>query len=122
MSSEDEIKATSTETLATSSTKSSADSEENAALISSQDMMLGMRTILEQIGTFIFIKDIAGRYTYVNKSVQELFDKPYEEIIGQDDSHFFDLHRSDELMRNDRCVIEQGKTVEKEEKTIIKLY
>jgi diguanylate cyclase (GGDEF)-like protein/PAS domain S-box-containing protein len=120
MSSEDEIKAPPTETSATSSTKSSGDSEENAELISSQEIILGMKTILDKVGTFIFIKDIAGRYTYVNKRVQELFEKPYEEIIGQDDSHFFDLHRSDELMRNDRCVIEQGKTVEKEEKTIIK--
>lgn len=120
MSSEDEIKATPTEAFAVSSTESRPNSEVSAALISSQDIMLGMQTILEQIGTFIFIKDIAGRYTYVNQSVQDLFDVPYEDIIGQDDSHFFDLHRSDELMRNDRCVIEQGITIDKEEKTIIK--
>ena len=120
MPSKDKINTAPTEALAASSAGSRPNSKASAALISSQDLMLGMQTILEQIGTFIFIKDIAGRYTYVNQSVQDLFDIPYEDIIGQDDSHFFDLHRSDELMRNDRCVIEQGKTIEKEEKNIIK--
>ena len=120
MSSEDEIKATPTETLAASSTKSREDSETNAALISSQDIILGMKTILDKVGTYIFIKDTAGRYTYVNQSVQDLFDASYEDIIGQDDSHFFDLNRSNELMRNDRCVIEQGKTIEREERTFVK--
>lgn len=120
MSSEDETNTTPIEALAASPTGFRPNSEASAALISSQDLILGMQTILEQTGTFIFIKDTAGRYTYVNQSVQDLFDVPYEDIIGQDDGHFFDLHRSNELMRNDRCVIEHGETIEKEEKTIIK--
>lgn len=120
MSSEDKLKTTAAKELAASSTKSNPSTETNSALNSSPDIILGMQTILEQIGTYIFIKDTAGRYIYVNQCVQELFDAPYEDIIGQDDSHFFDLNLSDELMRNDRCVIEQGKTIQREEKNIVK--
>ena len=120
MSSEDELITPSTEALAASSTKSRPNAETDTASTSPQDIILGMQTILDQIGTYIFIKDTAGRYIYVNQSVQELFDTPYENIIGQDDSHFFDLNLSDELMRNDRCVIEQGKTIQREEKNIVK--
>lgn len=113
MSSEDKLKtSTAAEAFAASSTKN--------APSPSPDIIFGMQTILEQVGAYIFIKDLAGRYTYVNQSVQELFGTSYEDIIGRDDSHFFDLDLSDELMRNDRCVIEQKKTIQKEEKTIVK--
>lgn len=106
MSSEDKLKTTTAEALAASSTISKSNPETNTALSSSPDIILGMQTILEHVGAYIFIKDLAGRYTYVNQSVQELFGASFEDIIGQDDSHFFDLNLSDELMRNDRCVIE----------------
>lgn len=120
MSSEDKLKTTTVEAFAASSTKSKPNLETNTALSSSPDIILGMQTILEHVGAYIFIKDLAGRYTYVNQSVQELFGASFEDIIGQDDSHFFDLNLSDELMRNDRCVIEHEQTIQKEEKTIVK--
>ncbi|SES89966.1 PAS domain S-box-containing protein/diguanylate cyclase (GGDEF) domain-containing protein [Nitrosomonas marina] len=88
--------------------------------IPSMDLISGMETILDQNSTYIFIKDIAGRYIFVNRAVKELFNKPLEEIIGFDDSHFFDLGVSNELMLNDRHVIEQGETIEREEKTFVK--
>lgn len=84
------------------------------------DLISGMETILDQNNTYIFIKDIAGRYIFVNRAVQALFNKPLEEIIGYDDSHFFDLGLSNELMLNDRQVMEHGETIEREEKNIVK--
>lgn len=120
MSSEDKLKITAAEASAASSTKPKPYPERNTALSSSPNIILGIQTILEHVGAYIFIKDLAGRYTYVNQSVQELFGASFEDIIGQDDSHFFDLNLSDELMRNDRCVIEHEQTIQKEEKTIVK--
>ncbi|SER06491.1 PAS domain S-box-containing protein/diguanylate cyclase (GGDEF) domain-containing protein [Nitrosomonas sp. Nm51] len=84
------------------------------------DLISGMETILDQNNTYIFIKDTAGRYIFVNRAVKELFNKPLEEIIGYDDSQFFDLGLSNELMLNDRHVMEHGETIEREEKNIVK--
>ena len=60
MSSKDEIRTTPIEVLAVSSTKPRTNSKENAALTSSQDFILGMQTILDQTGAYIFMKDAAG--------------------------------------------------------------
>jgi diguanylate cyclase (GGDEF)-like protein/PAS domain S-box-containing protein len=120
MSSEDEIKITVTETLAVPSTKYQPSSEVSAALTLPQDLILGLQAILDEIGIYIFIKDMVGRYTYVNQSVQNLFNTSLKDIIGRDDSHFFDLKLSNESMLNDRRVIEQGETIEQEERVIVK--
>jgi diguanylate cyclase (GGDEF)-like protein/PAS domain S-box-containing protein len=85
-----------------------------------QSLLIELRALLDQIGTYIFTKDTAGRYTYVNHKVQELFADTYENIIGKDDSHFFDLELANELLINDRLVIDHGKTIEQEERTIVK--
>lgn len=83
-------------------------------------MMIGFRTVLDQTGTYIFIKDTAGCYTYVNKMTQDLFGLKLEEIVGLDDSHFFDLTHATELLTNDRLVMDLGETIEREETNIIK--
>lgn len=61
-----------------------------------------------------------GRYVYVNKNVQTLFGTLSENIVGRDDSHFFDLKITNELIANDRRVIDYGETIEKEEINAIK--
>ncbi len=89
-------------------------------IASLQEMIIGFKTVLDQTGTYIFTKDTAGRYTYVNQMTLDLFGASFEEIIGQDDSHFFDLTLVNELRVNDRLVIDFGKTIEREETNIIK--
>jgi diguanylate cyclase (GGDEF)-like protein/PAS domain S-box-containing protein len=76
--------------------------------------------ILDQLCTFIYTKDTLGRYTFANKAVCELFGLPLEEIIGKDDSSFFDLERSNELRLNDRKVLDRGETVRCEELSVVK--
>ena len=103
-------------TIAKRSSKSVAGSD-TAAL---QDMIIGLRTVLDQTGTYIFTKDTAGRYTYVNQMTQDLFGASFEDIVGRDDSHFFDLALANELRLNDRFVIDFGETIEREETNIVK--
>ena len=88
--------------------------------VSMLDLVIGLSTVLDQTGAYIFTKDCAGCYTYVNRKVQELFGATAENIIGKDDSHFFDLERTNELRINDRLVIDQGETLEREEINIVK--
>ena len=83
-----------------------------------RDLLRGMQTVIDQIGAYIFTKDASGRYLYVNEQVRQLFGVPVEQIIGRDDSHFFDLEQSDELLANDRRVLREGCTLQKEERNI----
>ncbi len=80
----------------------------------------GLRTLLDSLGTYIFTKDAKGRYTYVNSHVCALFQLPAEAIIGKDDYAFFDLDILDDLIQNDRLVLELGQTVEREETNLIR--
>tara|TARA_R110001592_G_scaffold186150_13_gene430461 strand:+ start:1946 stop:3253 length:1308 start_codon:yes stop_codon:yes gene_type:complete len=76
--------------------------------------------VLNNVGTCIFTKDIHGCYTYVNQAVLDLFNINSTDIIGFDDSHFFDLALSQQLKENDRKVIKEAITVENEETNFIK--
>jgi len=77
-----------------------------------------LRTILDNVGAFVYAKDLDGRYTFVNEMVQTLFGLPLEEILGQTDDQFFDLTASNDLLINDRLVLNQGQRVEAEENNV----
>ncbi|GHF99024.1 sensor domain-containing diguanylate cyclase [Thalassotalea marina] len=76
--------------------------------------------ILNTVGAFIYAKDLAGRYTYANQLVLDLFGQTQEQVIGKDDSHFFDLALNKGLTDNDQRVMQQGQVVEVEESNILK--
>ena len=86
----------------------------------SDELILGLSTAIDQTGSYIFVKDMAGRYTYVNHIVQELFNAKYEDIIGKDDSHFFNIEFANETRLIDRRVLDQGESIEQEEIAVIK--
>ena len=85
---------------------------------SQQDLVLGLLTAIDQTGSYIFMKDLAGRYIYVNQKVQELFNAKFDDIVGKDDSHFFNLELANGFLINDRRVLDQGETLEQEEMTV----
>ncbi|PAU81108.1 diguanylate cyclase [Halovibrio salipaludis] len=78
-----------------------------------------LKATVDSIGSFIFMKDRHGRYTYANQRVQALFGLPMHAILGQDDSAFFCLDASRDLSENDTQVLVHGRTVEKEERNVI---
>lgn len=78
-----------------------------------------LHATLDHIGAYVFMKDLQGRYTFVNEKVRTLFAYPLDEIIGSDDRKFFSLDQSDDIMVNDRKVMREGLVVETEEKNII---
>lgn len=80
----------------------------------------GIRSVLDEVGAYVFTKDLDGRYTYANHLVLGLFGCSLDAVIGKDDSHFFDLASSGELRENDRLVLEQGQIIEREELNFIK--
>jgi len=78
------------------------------------------KDIIDETNAYIFTKDTKGCYTFANKLVLELFNIPLEELVGKDDSSFFDLEISNELKKNDELVMKNGQSIEKEELNIVK--
>ena len=76
--------------------------------------------VLDSIDSFIYTKNLSGQYTYANQAVLDLFEKNLAEVVGFDDSHFFDLALSKKLKINDRIVMDQAIRVESEESNFIK--
>jgi len=77
------------------------------------------RTILSNVGAYIYVKDTHYRYTYVNNKVCALFGFQENEIVGKDDTSFFSTTSVEEIMRSDRRVIEEGETVTREETDLV---
>lgn len=76
--------------------------------------------IMDNIGAYVFTKDLNHKFTYVNSLVRDLFNCPMDEIIGFDDSKFFSAESLASIRKADRFVLEEGKTIESEEKNILK--
>lgn len=89
-------------------------------LVNQSSELLSLRAILDKVGAYIFSKDLDGKYTYANSLVCELFGEDACDIIGKDDSHFFDLDASNDIAVNDQRVMEQGITIQQEEVTFVK--
>jgi len=47
------------------------------------------KQLLDETEAYIYTKDMSGRYTYVNKLMQDLLGKTLEEIIGKRYDDFF---------------------------------
>ncbi|MGR1182438.1 sensor domain-containing diguanylate cyclase [Aeromonas veronii] len=78
------------------------------------------KAIFNETDAYMFTKDLAGRYTYANQAVLDLFGCTLAELQGQDDRAFFDLEFSDTIQRNDRLVLEQQLAIAQEEINYLK--
>lgn len=74
-----------------------------------------LSTILDNINSHVFLKDTEGRYLFANRYTCEMFGAPLEEVVGQTDARFFDAESLDQIRRNDRMVLDEGKVVRTEE-------
>ncbi|WP_430461324.1 sensor domain-containing protein [Thalassolituus sp. LLYu03] len=79
------------------------------------DISQGLSTLFNSLDTYVFIKDPQGCYVYVNQAVCELFRRPLADILGKDDSHFFNTDFAD-IQSNDRKVLGSQIEVQDEEK------
>ena len=76
-----------------------------------------LATILDSVDSYIFIKGRDYAYQYANRKVCELFGRPLADIVGHDDSLFFDAASCAQIRENDRRVIEHGESISREELT-----
>jgi diguanylate cyclase (GGDEF)-like protein/PAS domain S-box-containing protein len=71
--------------------------------------------ILENVSACIYLKDAQGRYLFANRLLRERFAAPMEEIVGYDDSKFFDADTAASMRKDDLRVLQEGATLEAEE-------
>lgn len=78
-----------------------------------------LNTILDSVEAYIYIKDPALRYQYVNRRVSELLGLPREQIIGKTDEELLARPAATELQAHDRQVLQEGKRYAGEEFNIV---
>ncbi|XZG69095.1 sensor domain-containing diguanylate cyclase [Chitinibacteraceae bacterium HSL-7] len=79
-----------------------------------------LQQVLDEVGAYVFTKDMDGRYTYANRLVLELLGLTLDDIVGSTDEAFFDLERAGGLRVNDRLVLDEGQTIEREEENVLR--
>ncbi len=75
-------------------------------------------TILDNVSACIYLKDIEGRYLYANRPVRELFKCSLDELVGNDDSRFFDAATVEQIRQNDARALRDGETIRTEEDNV----
>lgn len=74
-----------------------------------------LRILIESSTEAIFIKDIQGKYLFVNSASARILGKPSAEIVGKDDREFLPLETARKIMENDRRILSSGQSESMEE-------
>jgi PAS domain S-box-containing protein len=73
-----------------------------------------LSAMVEGISDTVFVKDVEGRYLFINAAGAQAVGKPAAEIVGQDDYRFFPGETADRLAQIDRDVISRRESIESE--------
>lgn len=74
-----------------------------------------LNQVLENIDSYVYIKDTEGRYLYVNQNISELYGIPKEQIIGQLEADILPADIVQKFSQMDQKVFESGVKVAGEE-------
>ncbi len=74
-----------------------------------------LQNIMDNTPAVIYVKDINGRFTFINKRFEKLFHISREEIVGKSLYDIFPEKIASEMQRNDKDIIETGHALESEE-------
>ncbi len=74
-----------------------------------------LQAILDHSPAVIYVKDILGKYIFINLKYEQLFHTNRNDIIGKTDQELFDVEFADKFQRNDKAVIDAGHALESEE-------
>ncbi|BDX05512.1 PAS domain-containing hybrid sensor histidine kinase/response regulator [Planctobacterium marinum] len=74
-----------------------------------------MQDIMDHSPAVVYVKDIEGRYLFVNKKYEQVLSIPRNKVLGNKDTDFLPPSVAQEVMANDRRVIISGEHHEIEE-------
>ena len=69
-------------------------------------------SLVENLPQFVFRKDMAGRFTFVNEQLAEVLGRPSSEIVGSRDAEVLTPEAARRLEEDDRRVIATGEAIE----------
>ncbi len=74
-----------------------------------------LSTVMENVGACIYLKDLDGKYLFVNQQVLDLWGVERQEVIGFGDDKFFDERTVTRVREIDQRVLDSGQVEELEE-------
>lgn len=77
--------------------------ERTAALTASEQRFT---RFMQNFCGMAWIKDLQGRYTYVNETAAKVFRRPESEVLGKKDGEMLEFEFADQFVANDRCALE----------------
>ena len=80
-----------------------------------------LRTILDGVDAYIYLKDTEGRYLFANAAVRKLWRTEMADLIGFGDEKFFDADTAANIRRHDSRVLVDGETLRAEETNTVAL-
>jgi len=80
-----------------------------------KELAAQLQTILDNSPALIYMKDLNGRYRFINKTWLKLFDKSIEDVIGKNDHELFPEAIACRLIENDHLAMASGKPLDVEE-------
>lgn len=78
-----------------------------------------LKDTIDHAPVYIFMKDIDGRYTVLNRMFEKGFGQKPEDVIGKTAHEIFSPDIADRFVKNDRKVLETGLPQEFEEKVLV---
>ncbi|MBT3203449.1 MAG: DUF3365 domain-containing protein [Gammaproteobacteria bacterium] len=91
------------------------DKEQQQLLENAHRYQQQMESFFNNTSTVIYIKDLSGKYLFINKMYESLFNISLDKIIGKTDKDLFPDHYTENFSSNDRQVIETNSVIEFEE-------
>ncbi|MCP4700597.1 MAG: response regulator [Gammaproteobacteria bacterium] len=82
------------------------------ALRESREQLYG---ILNNSSTVVFLKDLAGKYLFINKRYEELFHILNKDILGKTDHELFPKEFADIFIKNDQQAVKNSAVIKTEE-------
>lgn len=74
-----------------------------------------LRSILDNSTSIIFLKDVEGRYIYVNPSFRKICNLPSDQVLGKTDAELFPPAQASSFRSNDLEVLRTGNPLDCEE-------
>ncbi len=88
--------------------------QKEASLQTTKSLTL-LKTILDRIDAHIHVKDQAGRYLYVNRTVATLMGRPAEDILGKTDAELLPADVVSMISASDQEVFHSDSSIRREE-------
>ncbi|QJY38711.1 diguanylate cyclase [Vibrio europaeus] len=74
--------------------------------------------VLNEIGSYVFVKNRQGEYMYANQLTLELFNTNLQDLKGKTDYAFFEPHMLADILKTDEMVFNTGQKVINEERAL----